>query len=234
MLTTLALAIATTVSGANLLKNGDFEDHAAQYCKDSWCIVSDSAIAPWQLVSGPAVEVDNTPWKAYSGDWSMDLCGNVPYTIGQTVALTPGDAYTLTFMLNENYCGTYNKTGFVSATGNPQQVFFHNSAQFAGKWIPVTYQFVATDANTQIQIGSTTAGSCGPVIDNVILVDNGVAITNNGQQKAKGGKCTSKKVNVNTDNDNDDKGKDGDDKDKDDKDDDDKDNKDKDNGKGNH
>ncbi|KAJ3271751.1 hypothetical protein HDV01_006359 [Terramyces sp. JEL0728] len=203
MLTSLVLAIAT-VAADNLLQNGDFEDHAAQYCTDSWCIVDDRAIAPWHVTAGPAAEVDHYPWKAYSGEWSMDLCGNVPYTIGQSVDLKSGHTYTLTFMLNENYCGTYNKTGYVAATGSPQQVFFHNSAQQGGNWVPVTYQFVATDKNTLIEIGSTTAGSCGPVIDNVILTSNGAAGKDkDGKKKDKLGKCKSRKGKHHDDDDDD-------------------------------
>jgi len=51
----------------------------------------------------------------------------------------------------------------VSVTGSAPLTFSTSN----DTWQLVSYPFVATQGLTQVQIGSTTAGSCGPVIDNV-------------------------------------------------------------------
>ncbi|KAJ3309909.1 hypothetical protein HDV04_005539 [Boothiomyces sp. JEL0838] len=147
---------------------------------NSWCLSNDnSGIQPWQLLSGPLYELDNHPWPAYSGNFSMDLCANVAYTIGQYVNLVVGQSYTLTFMLNENYCGAQTKTGFVTASGNPSQTFTHDSSVDGHNWKKVTYNFTATTQKTLVSIGATNSGSCGPVIDLVTLVPVSSGVTMN-------------------------------------------------------
>ena len=99
------------------------------------------------------------------------------YSIAQDVNLVVGKTYKLTFSVSENtYCelATYNKTGLVQLSGFPapsSRTFFHNAAAnvSAATWSTFTYTFTATQVYTTITIGSTTAGTCGPSIDNVVL-----------------------------------------------------------------
>ena len=149
--------------------NGNFEDQAANYCKKPWCSdLGNDAITPWYEVNGKQVELDSSPspWQAYSGNWSVDLSGNQPNVIAQNVNLTVGQEYLLTAWMSINPCGVSNKTGYVSATGSPQVEFSIN----ATTWKPIRYSFIAKQVSTVITIGSTTLGTCGPVIDDVSLV----------------------------------------------------------------
>ncbi|KAJ3259277.1 hypothetical protein HK103_002475, partial [Boothiomyces macroporosus] len=133
-----AALFAIAVS-ANLLKNGDFEDHSAQYCKESWCILTDEkAIAPWKVCHGTQFEVDHSPWPNQSGQWSMDLSANTPYGIEQEVHLVPGEKYVLSFYLNANYlCDPKEKTGYVSATGVAPLNFKYNHDTAKGAWTEI-------------------------------------------------------------------------------------------------
>lgn len=98
----------------------------------------------------------------------MDLCDDNPYAIYQTVDTISGKSYNLSFYVNENSCGTNNKTGYVAATGSQKSSFYYNAAEFKD-WRLITYQFNAIVASTTITIGSSTVGKCGPVIDQISL-----------------------------------------------------------------
>ena len=171
-------AVATPV---NLIQNGDFESFSSQYCNSSWCVLNNTAaIAPWYIESGPTFELDKDPWKAYSGNWSMDLNSDAAFTLAQNISspLQPGVVYQLSFQLRQNGCGpTTNKTGFISVTGSTAEIFYHDNLN-ASVWIPVVYQFNATVSNVTVRIGSTTPGSCGPVIDVVNLSPATSILTN--------------------------------------------------------
>ena len=99
----------------------------------------------------------------------MDLCDDKPYAISQLVPTVVGEKYNLTFFLNQNSkCGASNKTGYVGVTGTPGTVFYYNAAEFKG-WRHISYSFTANTARTNVTIGSSTTGACGPVIDLVSL-----------------------------------------------------------------
>ena len=105
-----------------------------------------------------------------SGAWSLDLSDTTYYSIAQAVPTTIGQCYYLSFWLQENYGGAFNKTGYAQATGGANQTFFYNPLVYpTGKWVQITYNFTATVASTIIEIGGTTFGSCGPVLDNAML-----------------------------------------------------------------
>lgn len=99
----------------------------------------------------------------------MDLCDDKPYAISQLVPTVVGEKYKLKFYLNQNSkCGASNKTGYVGVTGAPGTVFYYNSAEFKD-WRLISYSFTAMAARTNVTIGSSTTGACGPVIDLVSL-----------------------------------------------------------------
>ena len=96
---------------------------------------------------------------------------NAPSTIQQIVNLAPGSQYKLSFALRSNTsCGDKVKTGFVSASGALQQAFSYDETSSNQQWQKREYTFTAAQAVTQVQLGSTTQGNCGPVIDAVRLV----------------------------------------------------------------
>jgi len=163
-----------------LIVNGDFEGASKGLstlgvnCPD-WCALDMSrgaVIAPWVATAvgySPVLfEVDRTPWQSSSGSWSMDLCANLPYAINQKVSLVPGQEYALSFMLGQNACGTPVKTGYVTV-GDKTYNFYYSQAEFGNSWRNMTYVFVADETAKYVTIGSNTAGSCGPVVDNVQL-----------------------------------------------------------------
>ncbi|KAJ3317343.1 hypothetical protein HDV06_001689 [Boothiomyces sp. JEL0866] len=162
---------------ANLIVNPDFNNNAQNYCSKDWCLVTDSAaISPWTLASGPAFELDSSKlWKPYSGGWSMDLCGDVGYSIQQLVTLEVNAGYMLTLMIGAN--GNVEKTGFVSVTDGPNQTFTHEPSDPI--WKQILYPFTATSKQSAITIGSNMPGSACTVLGyvNLIKTSNTTSIT---------------------------------------------------------
>lgn len=174
--------LTAAVLGQNLIVNGGFEADNGAHCVGDWCILDTPiAIAPWSVVprgATPNFELDHTVWSSAEGQWSMDLSSDAPVSIKQTIATKIGKHYQVDFMLNDNrFCGGIPlvKTGFVSASsadaGSLQFSHRMTNTNFGLDWKPVQYNFIATETSTEITIGSTTEGSCGPVIDNVVATE---------------------------------------------------------------
>jgi hypothetical protein len=165
----LHLSALAIFAYANMVVNGDFEDFADAYCKKGWCLSSNiSAIAPWKLAIGPKFELDGTVWPAQSGKWSMDLSADEPYSITQDIPTVSGKRYNLTFYLNKNQaCADADRTGYYQIGRESKISFIH--AKGLKKWVKIQKSFIAS-SNCSLTIGSTSEGSCGPVLDNVSVV----------------------------------------------------------------
>ncbi|KAJ3314948.1 hypothetical protein HDV04_004748 [Boothiomyces sp. JEL0838] len=159
-------------AATNLIQNGGFEDKASTYCPTSnivpYCYFNSSSyIVPWVSNSDTVpIEVGT---NAFQSNWSVDLSSTGPYSISQSVNLTPNEKYILTFELAGNDGVPNTKTGFVNVTGVQQQNFSHNKGD---GWVMITYSFTAVQQNSLVTIGSTTEGEYGPLIDNVVLVSS--------------------------------------------------------------
>src|SRR5439155_12470169 len=90
---------------------------------------------------------------------------------------TIGNTYTVAFDLSGNpACGPSIKTLAVGATGATAETFSYDPA-VAGttlsdmKWDTRTYVFVASTAAASLTFTSTTAGICGPALDNIVITE---------------------------------------------------------------
>jgi hypothetical protein len=167
MLNFIHLSTLAIFTYANLIQNGDFEN-AGEFCDKGFCVLTDeAAIAPWKLATGSEFEVDGSVWPAKSGSWSMDLSANNPYSITQNFDTTSGTEYVLVFHVNKNTKCDINidRTGEFNIGGFKKVSFIHTKG--STEWFKIVQYFTATDSSTSLTIGSTTTGSCGPVIDNV-------------------------------------------------------------------
>jgi hypothetical protein len=157
---------ASSSSKVNLLGNADFSKNS---CPGSTtgCVsaVSDS-ISPWIVISDQKqYEIDPPGHFPFANEsLAMDLNSsgdNGAYTIQQTITTVASSKYRLSFSLNGSPCRPSRKTGFVTASGNIRLEFsFNNDDETQA----LTYDFIASGTSTDISIGSTTPGSCGPVI----------------------------------------------------------------------
>lgn len=156
----LLLCAAATPAFAIPVVNGGFET---------------SDTTGWSIVAG---NVDVTGiWQPAEGYWSLDLNGTTAGTLAQTVATTPGRAYSLNFMMSANPDGappisamevywddvlldvaTYDR----SATGNTRANMF---------WQAHHYDVVATGETGTMKFHSLVGSYWGPTLDDVSVTD---------------------------------------------------------------
>ena len=155
------------ITTSNLIQNGGFEKAASLCLKDSCISNLPQWIAPWTLTKGADFQIVKT--KAFSGSCSMDLNTDTLNTIGQNVTVTPGSKYLFTVKVNGNNGFKGEKNGFVSfggVTGTSILRFSHLGNNY--KTVSTTVE--ASSSNMRIEIGTTTPGKYGPIIDEVSLV----------------------------------------------------------------
>ncbi len=175
--------------GANLIKNGGFEKPVVPVggftvftlgqTFSHWTVVG--AAGNVAVVSGMYANAGFT-FPAKLGQQWMDLTGyasNSATGIAQTVATTPGAAYTLTFYVGnaDDPGGPWGTTSTVNVFVNGTQVFTATNSLGQGQnklvWQKFTTTITATSAQTTISFingDPTNDNSCG--LDGVKLTLN--------------------------------------------------------------
>ena len=84
---------------AELVTNGGFESPVVGY---PWStILAGNGLTGWTINYG-SIDLTHDGWQSHSGDQSIDLAGNTPATISQTINTEEGKTYDLTFWLAGN------------------------------------------------------------------------------------------------------------------------------------
>lgn len=127
--------------------------------------------------SSDAVDWVNSYWTAEDGTMSIDLNGNAPGEISQTLTTSPGLTYNVTFWLSGNFDSLANmtRTATVDACAiacSPAQSYtfnwFPDWSHANMGWTEETYTFTATSNSTTLTFsGDPNTQAWGPVIDNV-------------------------------------------------------------------
>jgi hypothetical protein len=169
---TIAPVATPFASIPNLIVNGDFAKNPCG--TQRWCASTDSSlIAPWTVVDDKKYEIDlantfpNVPFTA------MDLNSDGPITLQQTVAVEVNSSYSVTFWLNQNpFCGQKTMTMFVGVEGSDLQLLTGNTNVATSNTVSTTrsLSFTAISDTIKLSFGSTTPGSCGPVIFKIVMV----------------------------------------------------------------
>jgi Protein of unknown function (DUF642) len=155
----------------NLIYNGDFSKNGCSPTESS-CHSSNSAdIAPWEVISPKPAYGIFLPSVFGLPSNAMDLNSNSEtpkVIIRQYVDTVIGGWYKVSFSLNQNTnCGGVStKTGIVYAFGGNNAVF-QTSSNITKQ---VNYYFKAVVDKTELQLASTTAGICGPLIFDIGMV----------------------------------------------------------------
>ena len=177
-LLTLTALVATglfarTAAAQNLLSNGSFENPALSSATQFTTILAGGTIGAWTVGAG-GVDLIRNYWTPYTGSQSIDLNGNSPGSISQTIATTAGQKYTLTFALAGNPDNASNKVLNVlfGSQNLGNATFVYNASQNATNmgWTLVTFaNLVATGSSTTVTLSGVSAGAWGAAIDDVVL-----------------------------------------------------------------
>jgi choice-of-anchor C domain-containing protein len=167
--------------GPELVTNGGFEDGpepdpAGPGFTTMFAVTT--AIPGWTVTRG-SVDYIGAYWQHAAGRRSVDLNGNEPGAIAQTLRTRPGRTYRVTFRLAGNCFGggTGVRTGVVTAGTARTEFTFDTTGRTYGDmgWATKTWQFTATAAETPLEFASATTDppSCGPALDGVSVVELG-------------------------------------------------------------
>ena len=110
---------------------------------------------------------------------SLDLAGNIPGAISQTIPTTLNNTYFVAFMLAGNPDGAPTiKTLTVEATGtSPASYSFDTTGKTtdAMGWTAEGYSFKAKGSSTTLTFTNTTANSpFGPALDDIVVTETAV------------------------------------------------------------
>jgi choice-of-anchor C domain-containing protein len=176
----IALVALFAVAGSTLafsgISNGSFETGSFSGAPWDTLHPGSTNITGWTIEAGTLDWIGGY-WPASDGSRSIDLNGEEPATISQSLATTVGNTYTVNFDLSSNpTCGPTIKTLTVGATGATTEPFTYDPSVTGNtlidmKWDTRTYVFVATSTASSLTFTSTTAGICGPAIDNVVVTE---------------------------------------------------------------
>lgn len=138
-----------------------------------------------ETMGGWAVEIGSTELKSWL-HWqpahyrqSLDLHGNSPGTIARDVATVPGQPYVVSFAFSGHpVCAAVVKTMNASFGGQPLGDFTFDSTGFTPENMGWRYESVEVTANaavSRLRFASTTAGGCGPALDDIAVTPVGAA-----------------------------------------------------------
>jgi hypothetical protein len=167
----LSLASSTASQYHNLVRNGDFE---AAPCPSEACVSDYSSFGWTGHTQGNLIEVV-TPKSGFpmAGARAVSLNTDFPYTMSQTIGgFIPGETYTLFFDLGTAPCQPEIIKQMYARFGGSASIH-QPSANFEVTWDGMDrkeFTFIAFGTEHSLFLGSLSGGSCGPIIDNVVII----------------------------------------------------------------
>ena len=163
-------ALLALPAHADLISNGSFETGPDPGV--AMTLPVDNTSVPGWTVTRNAIRYVGTNANAPDGVRSIALNGSTAGGISQTIATSPGTAYTMTFFIGSDPFPVepYVKQLRIQAAGQTEDFSFDGIHAWPWDigWQTRTFQFTANAASTTIEIWSLMDGaSDGPAIDNL-------------------------------------------------------------------
>jgi hypothetical protein len=166
----LAAATASTPAFSQTIANGGFDQTSP-----SGSYQTVSSLPGW-TVSGD-IDLIGSYWSSQAGGRSIDLNGNGPGGISQTITgLTPGTTYIVSFFISGNPDNSFNpnpKTALLTLGSGPGTPISYTltaaNTSSTMNWLAQSYSFVASGTTAFLGLQSTTAGSWGMAVDSFVI-----------------------------------------------------------------
>ncbi len=156
--------------GNNLLTNASFEEPVVAG-NGNWSIFN--TVAGWTISLSDGLEIwHNLFGTASEGEQNVELDGNAPTKITQTVATIPGATYELKFDFSArpNTGSTENNVDALVNGSVLMNATADGSAIAVNTWSSHTQTFVAAGTSTEISFADKgTANAVGSLVDNTAL-----------------------------------------------------------------
>jgi choice-of-anchor C domain-containing protein len=174
------VAAAGSANAANLIVNGGFNNGQTVSAPGGTFATlgtNSTAMNGWTVTSGDIDWIQGY-WQSADGDgFSVDLNGNNPGAISQTINTVAGQSYQLTFAMSANPDSTVDSTriaviGANGTIGSASYTLTAANSKSNMLWTTETFDFVANSSTTAISFtsGSVDGDCCyGAAIDNVAV-----------------------------------------------------------------
>lgn len=155
----------------NLVKDGGFERPSTSGLIKT--VSAGGGIGPWQVTVGSVDDVQGGYWPAAAGQQSVDVAGDGPGTISQSLTVPGTGVYRLKYSLagNPQCAPTVKRLGiWWDGTLVATRHFDTSSHTVADLgWVVRSIRIPATPGSHTLGFSSLSGGPCGPVIDEVSL-----------------------------------------------------------------
>jgi choice-of-anchor C domain-containing protein len=175
ILTVAAALLTATAANAVTLVNGSFEDGTAIAPGGFVTLETGdtTSITGWTVLSD-GIDYIGTYWQASEGSRSLDLSALTSGGILQSVSgFEVGKRYRITFDLSGNPDGGDNpKRMTMSATGGVAATYVYtltDNTRADMNWTTLTYEFIASGIEQDIQFRSLELNPSGTALDNVSI-----------------------------------------------------------------
>jgi choice-of-anchor C domain-containing protein len=136
----------------------------------------DAQIKGWTVINAQ-IDYIGGYWQAAEGKRSLDLHGSPGLGgVKQEFETKKGTKYKVTLSIAINPDGEGKKKKVTVAAAGKSETFTaepKDATKEDMKWEKKTWEFTATDTKTTLEIstGETTEESCGPALDDVVVVE---------------------------------------------------------------
>ena len=164
----LLLACVGAVSAANLVQNPGFETPTVTDPKGFE--TKTSGLTDWNIDAG-SIDLIGSYWDPplLGGEQSIDLAGDSPGTISQTIDVGNNQICSLSFDMAGNFDGPGVKTLDVHFGGNSLSYSFDSSShsEHSMGWEEKTASGLTASGPTTLQFVDTGSGPYGPALDDI-------------------------------------------------------------------
>ena len=161
------------VDGANLVRNGSFEEPPRRPEIHFRIVTAGEHIGPWSVSGGAVDHIAPHFWEAAHGEQSLDVNSCGPATVSQRVPTRPGDSYQLCFALagNSEAAPARKRLAVLWEGEIVATVEFDASHTRRARMEYRYHRYVvrASGHDAVLAFRSLTPGCYGPVLDDVTL-----------------------------------------------------------------
>jgi choice-of-anchor C domain-containing protein len=172
-----AFSFLGSLSHASLIQNGSFEQHDS-YLDGVYTfktVNSGTAVTGWTIGDG-GIDYIQIYWQAGDGIYSIDLSGDNAGLMAQSFNTSPGQSYTVTFLLAGNPDSSADKQLQLTVTGSTDFQSALYTFQQNGwtkrnmGWTPESFTFTAVDSSYTLEFKSLNNNGWGPALDKVEVI----------------------------------------------------------------